>query len=168
METDQRAKKSAEQKRDLKDLDAKRKKRAGALDKEATDSLTSNKTKMSEEGLDPDKTRYLNKDVKETTGKYPGATFTAETPLSQHKDDKDDENITPRSELKDTQATTDASNSEARSGVELKGRTLYTMAEIDKEAKELALKKDYESYGNGKTKAIREQCRAEKQQVAYF
>lgn len=61
-----------------------------------------------------------------------------------------------------------ASHKEAHSVEKPTERNLKMMAEVDKEAKETAAKKEHESYGVGKSDAIREKRRAEKQQEAYF
>lgn len=99
--------------------------------------------------------------MKATTGKYIGATSTADTSLLQHEDDDDNDDFTPRPELKKAQGTTGASHKEAHFGNEFTGRTLrMTMEELGKEAKELPAKKEYEGYGIEKADAFREQRRA--------
>lgn len=126
-------------------------------------------TKTLEEVLGPDTNRNLNEEMMAATSKNLCATSTTETSLWQHEYDDDDEDVvTPRTEPKQAKTTMSVLHKKAHSGKKPTKGKLKTMSELDKEAKKAAAKKEYESYGVGKSANISEQCRSEEQQKAYF
>lgn len=152
----------------MDDLTARRKKRGGGLDKEATGVSTTTE-KTSEEGLGPDTTRNIDKEMKATTGKDMNVTSTTETPLPQNEEDDDDEDVvTSCPILEEARTTKSASHMKARSGKKPTVTKSKTMPELDAEAKRAAARKKDESQGVRKTEAIRKQRLAEEAHDTYL
>lgn len=110
--------------------------------------------------------------MKATTGKDPNATYTAESALPQHEednyDDDDDVVVTSCPVLKEVRTTKGASHKEAHLGKKPTVTKSKTVEELDTEAKRAAARKEYESQGVEKAKAICEQRLVEEIHDAYY
>lgn len=159
-------KKSADQKKNLEDQAAKKKKRVGGLEKRRP-TLRRDQENVERRARPGHDQKSQQRDEGCSGQRYRRyLTAEASLPLNEDNDDGPDA-VTPRRGPTEAQTSPSASHREALSGKEPSGRTLKTVAELDKEATELSAKKEYEIYGMGKAEAVGEQRRTEEQQKAF-